>query len=46
MLSAFMPEEYHRVRAGTLQPDPHSLIIHHIRQVLKVYAGACIARTA
>jgi D-tagatose-1,6-bisphosphate aldolase subunit GatZ/KbaZ len=46
MLSAFMPEEYHRVRAGTLQPDPHSLIIHHIRQVLKVYAGACIAQTA
>ena len=46
MLSAFLPEEYRRVRAGTLQPDPHSLIIHHIRQVLKAYAGACVAQTA
>jgi D-tagatose-1,6-bisphosphate aldolase subunit GatZ/KbaZ len=46
MLSAFLPEEYRRVRAGTLQPDPHSLIIHHIRQVLKPYAEASVAQTA
>jgi len=46
MLSAFLPEEYRRVRAGALDPDPPSLIIHHIRQVLRAYAGACIAPTA
>ena len=46
MLSALLPEEYREVRAGTVQPDPHSLIIHRIRQVLKPYAGACVAHTA
>lgn len=44
MLSAFLPEQYREVRAGTLQPDPHSLIIHRIRQVLRAYAGACGAQ--
>jgi D-tagatose-1,6-bisphosphate aldolase subunit GatZ/KbaZ len=46
MISAFLPEEYRRVRAGTLKPDPHSLIISHIRQVLKAYAEACTPQTA
>jgi tagatose-1,6-bisphosphate aldolase non-catalytic subunit AgaZ/GatZ len=46
MLSALLPDEYRRVRAGTLQPDPHSLIIHHIRQVLKAYAEARVPQTA
>ncbi len=46
MLSAFLPEQYRRVRAGTLEPEPHSLVIHHIRRVLKVYVGACSAQTA
>jgi D-tagatose-1,6-bisphosphate aldolase subunit GatZ/KbaZ len=43
MLSAFLPEQYRAVRAGTLQPDAHSMIIHGIRQVLRAYAGACSA---
>jgi len=46
MLSAFLPEQYRAVRAGTLQPDAHSMIIHRIRQVLRAYAGACFAQTA
>ena len=43
MLSAFLPEQYRAVRAGTLQPDAHSMIIHRIRQVLRAYADACVA---
>jgi D-tagatose-1,6-bisphosphate aldolase subunit GatZ/KbaZ len=43
MLSAFLPEQYRAVRAGTLQPDAHSMIVHRIRQVLRAYADACIA---
>lgn len=41
MLSAFLPEEYYAVRAGTLNPDAHSITIHRIREVLKGYARAC-----
>jgi len=41
MLSAFLPDQYRAVRAGTLQADPHSLILHRIRQVLLPYAQAC-----
>jgi D-tagatose-1,6-bisphosphate aldolase subunit GatZ/KbaZ len=41
MLSAFMPEHYHAIRAGKLRPDAHSMIIHSIRQVLQGYAAAC-----
>jgi D-tagatose-1,6-bisphosphate aldolase subunit GatZ/KbaZ len=43
MLSAFLPDEYRAVRAGTLKPDAHSIIIHRIRTVLRVYANACMA---
>ena len=43
MLSSFLPEEYRAVRAGTLHPDAHSVIIHRIREVLRPYAAACRA---
>jgi D-tagatose-1,6-bisphosphate aldolase subunit GatZ/KbaZ len=43
LLSAFLPDEYRAVRAGTLQPDAHSIVIHRIRTVLRVYANACMA---
>jgi D-tagatose-1,6-bisphosphate aldolase subunit GatZ/KbaZ len=46
MLSAFLPDQYRQVRAGTLDPDPHSLIINRIRQVLEPYASACRSRAA
>jgi D-tagatose-1,6-bisphosphate aldolase subunit GatZ/KbaZ len=46
MLSAFLPEQYVAVRAGTLEPEPHAITIHRIRQVLRPYASACIAQTA
>jgi tagatose-1,6-bisphosphate aldolase non-catalytic subunit AgaZ/GatZ len=43
MLSFFLPEEYDAVRAGTLHPDAHSIVIHRIRKVLRAYAAACNA---
>jgi D-tagatose-1,6-bisphosphate aldolase subunit GatZ/KbaZ len=42
MLSACLPEEYLAVRAGTLAPDAHALILHSIRRALRPYAAACI----
>jgi D-tagatose-1,6-bisphosphate aldolase subunit GatZ/KbaZ len=41
MLSSFLPEAYHAVRAGLLAPDAHSLILHSIRRALHPYAAAC-----
>jgi D-tagatose-1,6-bisphosphate aldolase subunit GatZ/KbaZ len=41
LLSSFMPDQYRCVRAGSLQLDAHALILHRIREVLKVYAEAC-----
>jgi len=41
LLSCFLPDEYRAVRAGALQSDAHSLILHRIREVLGHYAAAC-----
>jgi len=41
VLGTFLPDAYHAVRAGTLEPDPEALIKHRIRQVLETYADAC-----
>ena len=41
MLSAFLPDQYRAVRAGTLKADAPALIVHSIRQVLLPYAQAC-----
>jgi len=41
MLSAFLPDQYCAVRAGTLKADARALIVHRIRQVLLPYAQAC-----
>ena len=46
LLSCFLPDEYRAVRAGTLRPDAHSLIIHRIRGVLRPYAAACGVQAA
>lgn len=43
LISTFLPEQYRAVRAGTLKPDAHAMIVHRIRQVLRVYACACVA---
>lgn len=41
VLSAYLPDQYRSVRAGTLLPDAHSLILHRIRGVMGMYAEAC-----
>jgi len=41
LLSAFMPEQYHAVRAGKLQPLAHAVLLDRIRTVLRPYAQAC-----
>jgi D-tagatose-1,6-bisphosphate aldolase subunit GatZ/KbaZ len=41
VLSAFLPEQYDRIRAGVLSADPKDLVVDRIRGVLRVYAEAC-----
>lgn len=45
MLSAYLPDEYRAVRAGTLKAEGgakvKALIIHRIRQAIAPYAAAC-----
>jgi D-tagatose-1,6-bisphosphate aldolase subunit GatZ/KbaZ len=41
LLSAFMPEQYHAVRAGKLLPEAHAVLLDSIRTVLRPYAAAC-----
>jgi D-tagatose-1,6-bisphosphate aldolase subunit GatZ/KbaZ len=41
MLSAYLPKQYERVRAGTLKNDAQMLIVDKIQDVLRVYAAAC-----
>ena len=43
LLSAYLPEQYHAVRAGRLQPRALPLILDSIRTVLRPYASACNA---
>lgn len=44
LISQYAPLEYEAVRARKLQPDPHGIIHHHIRNVLRNYATAVGAR--
>jgi D-tagatose-1,6-bisphosphate aldolase subunit GatZ/KbaZ len=41
MLSRYLPAQYLRVREEEISPDPESLILDHIRDVLRPYAAAC-----
>jgi hypothetical protein len=41
MLSAHLPEQYARVRAGALAADPAALAVDKVRDVLRAYAAAC-----
>jgi D-tagatose-1,6-bisphosphate aldolase subunit GatZ/KbaZ len=43
LLSAFLPDQYVAVRAGSLKPNAHALILDRIRQALRPYAQACNA---
>ena len=41
LLSAYLPDQYTRVRAGELGTDPAALAIDRVRDVLRGYAAAC-----
>jgi D-tagatose-1,6-bisphosphate aldolase subunit GatZ/KbaZ len=41
MLSAWLPLEYARVRAGELAPEPRALVLDHVAAVLRGYRRAC-----
>jgi D-tagatose-1,6-bisphosphate aldolase subunit GatZ/KbaZ len=42
LISQFLPDQYHRIRAGDLEPNPHSLVIDRVRDALRPYARACL----
>jgi D-tagatose-1,6-bisphosphate aldolase subunit GatZ/KbaZ len=44
MLSAYLPEQYERLRAGLITADPRDLVIDRIAGVLRTYAQACSPR--
>ncbi len=41
LISAHLPAQYARVRDGSLAPDPTSLALDHVRDVLRAYSTAC-----
>jgi D-tagatose-1,6-bisphosphate aldolase subunit GatZ/KbaZ len=41
MLSAHLPAQYARVRAGSLDADPAAIAVDKVRDVLRTYATAC-----
>lgn len=43
VLSAFLPDQYERVRAGLLSVDPKDLVLDRIQRVLHAYSQACQA---
>lgn len=42
MLSRYLPEQFMRVRARRIKNEPVSLIVDKVRDVLRVYAAACV----
>jgi D-tagatose-1,6-bisphosphate aldolase subunit GatZ/KbaZ len=41
LLSQFLPSQYARVRDGQLDPAPETLVVDHVKEVLRTYARAC-----
>lgn len=41
LLSAYLPEQYLRVRTGELSPDPEAIAVDRVREVLRGYRAAC-----
>jgi len=39
-------EQYAAVRAGAIPPLPKELIVHRIREVIRMYANACRGKQA
>jgi len=41
LLSQYLPDQYARVRRGSLSADPRALVLDRVRDVLRGYARAC-----
>jgi len=41
MLSLYLPAQYIRIRTGLIASDPASLVVDKVKDVLRIYAGAC-----
>ena len=41
LISAHLPAQYDRVRAGALASEPTALVLDHVRDVLRAYSTAC-----
>lgn len=41
LLSRYLPAQYLRLREKQISGDPESLVLDHIRDVLRSYAAAC-----
>jgi D-tagatose-1,6-bisphosphate aldolase subunit GatZ/KbaZ len=41
LLSAHLPNQYARVRAGVLEATPVALTVDYVRDILRTYARAC-----
>jgi D-tagatose-1,6-bisphosphate aldolase subunit GatZ/KbaZ len=46
MLSAFLSDQYERVREGVLAAAPKAIVLDRVRSVLETYAQACRAPLA
>ncbi len=44
MLSRCLPGQFMRVRAGLIKNEPVALVVTNIRDVLRIYAAACLGR--
>ena len=44
MLSRYLPAQYLRLRRGMISEDPVALIVDKVRDVLRMYAAACVER--
>jgi D-tagatose-1,6-bisphosphate aldolase subunit GatZ/KbaZ len=42
LLSQYLPDQYRRIRDGSLEPDPEALVIDRVRDALRPYARACV----
>ncbi|MFF3172218.1 D-tagatose-bisphosphate aldolase, class II, non-catalytic subunit [Streptomyces sp. NPDC057900] len=45
LLSAHLPSQYARIRAGQLAPRPHDIVVDRVRDVLRDYDRACAPRS-
>jgi D-tagatose-1,6-bisphosphate aldolase subunit GatZ/KbaZ len=41
LISAYLPQQYARIRRGELAAHPRDLVLDHVRDVLRAYGAAC-----